>query len=108
MSDPEKREPRKYYRAPRLEPHDIDFLELILKCEVAIQSGWGNWYISKCAGKTFVKTESLGLRQIPIDFGSIEKELHNFEENLKNRGIAPTTLTGTKEIEEWLNKSFPK
>jgi len=104
--DAERRRRREYERAPRLEPQDIEFLQLMLTCEKGIQSGWGNWSISKCAGKTFIRTDKLGRREVPISFEQVEERLREFETKLKEKGIHPTSATATEEVENWLNTEF--
>ena len=91
--------------APGLEPHDVEFAEFLVACEKALQSGWGNWSISKCrSGKTFVRTDTLGHRQVDSPYEEIVEKLRKFQEKLKKKGL--TSAEMATEVEKWLDKEF--
>ena len=94
--------------ALRLEPRDVEFAELLLICEKALQSGWGSWSISKHRnGKTFVRTDTLGRRQVNSPYEEVEERLLKFEEELKKKGLIAGSAEAETEIEKWLDKEFP-
>ena len=91
----------------RLEPHDVEFAELMLTCEKALQSGWGNWSISKCEGKkTFVRTDTLGHRQVDSSYEEIVEKLRKLQEKLKKKGLIAGSARMETEVEKWLDKEF--
>lgn len=91
-----------------LEPHDIEFAKLMLVCEKALQSGWGNWSINKCeSNKTFIRTDTVGHRQVNSSYEEIVEKLSKFREKLKKKGLIAGSAGMATEVEKWLDKEFP-